>query len=77
MNELRQALELATEEELQDLTDLLFRRRYNPLDYLREPTPGQVQAASRQSLSLCSRRRIYGPQRANGNLKLSPGAGPG
>lgn len=48
MNELRQALELATEEELQDLTDLLFRRKYNPLDYLREPTPGQVQATNRQ-----------------------------
>ena len=48
MNELRQALTLATEEELQDLTDLLFRRRYNPLDYLQAPTPQQVQATNRQ-----------------------------
>ncbi len=48
MNELRQALELATVEELQDLTDLLFRRKYNPLDYLREPSPEQVQTANHQ-----------------------------
>ena len=49
MNELRQALELATEEELQDLTDLLFRRKYNPLDYLREKAPEQVQTTNRQA----------------------------
>lgn len=39
MNELRAALELATEEELQDLTEILFRRRLNPLDYLTTPIP--------------------------------------
>ncbi|NJK29974.1 MAG: hypothetical protein HC940_07385 [Acaryochloris sp. SU_5_25] len=43
MNELRQALELATEEELQDLTELLFRPKFNPLDYLQGQTPEQVQ----------------------------------
>lgn len=49
MHELRQALELATEEELQDLTDLLFRRKYNPLDYLREKTPEQIQTTDRRA----------------------------
>lgn len=49
MNELRQALELATEEELQDVTDLLFRRKYNPLDYLQGQTPEQVQTTDRRA----------------------------
>jgi hypothetical protein len=47
MNELRQALELATEEELQDLTELLFRPKFNPLDYLQGQTPEQVQTCDR------------------------------
>ncbi len=34
MDELRAALELATDEELDGLTDLLFRPKFNPLDYL-------------------------------------------
>ncbi|BAY50903.1 YaaW family protein [Thermosynechococcus vestitus] len=49
MNELRAALELATEEELQDLTEILFRRRLNPLDYLTTPDPIAVQAQDRQA----------------------------
>ncbi|MDG2989800.1 hypothetical protein L3556_02440 [Candidatus Synechococcus calcipolaris G9] len=48
MNELRAALELATEEELQDLTEILFRRKLNPIDYLRTPDPIQVQCQDRQ-----------------------------
>ena len=44
MNELRTALELATEEELQQLTQILFCRRFNPLDYYRTPTPIDVQS---------------------------------
>ena len=47
MNELRAALELATEEELQDLTTILFRRKFNPLDYLRGLDPEQVQSGDR------------------------------
>ena len=43
MNELRLALELATEEELQQLTQVLFCRRWNPLDYYCTPTPLDVQ----------------------------------
>jgi uncharacterized protein YaaW (UPF0174 family) len=48
VDELRSALELATEEELQALTDVLFRPKFNPLDYLYTPDPLAVQSYSRQ-----------------------------
>lgn len=48
MDELRTALELATEDELQALTDILFRRRFNPLDYLYTPEPFEVQSQSHE-----------------------------
>jgi uncharacterized protein YaaW (UPF0174 family) len=44
LDELRIALELATEEELQQLTHILFCRRLNPLDYWRTPEPLEVQS---------------------------------
>ncbi|CEJ45336.1 Uncharacterized protein apha_01870 [Umezakia ovalisporum] len=44
MDELRAALELATEEELQDLTAILFSRKFNPLDYVGTPEPIEVQS---------------------------------
>lgn len=44
MDELRSALELATEEELQQLTQILFCRRFNPLDYWQTPQPLEVQS---------------------------------
>ncbi len=44
MNELRSALELATPEELQQVTEILFCRRLNPLDYYYTPTPLDVQS---------------------------------
>lgn len=43
LDELRSALELATEEELQQLTHILFGRKFNPLDYLQTPAPMTVQ----------------------------------
>lgn len=49
LDELRAALELATEEELQDLTAILFCRKFNPLDYLQTPEPIEVQSQSRQA----------------------------
>ncbi len=49
MDELRTALELATEEELQDLTEILFCRRLNPLDYFHAPGPVAVQSQNRQT----------------------------
>lgn len=49
MDELRAALELATEEELQHLTQLLFRRKFNPLDYVQTPEPIDVQSLDREA----------------------------
>lgn len=48
MDELRSALELATEEELQQLTELLFRRQFNPLDYVYTPDPIDIQSLERE-----------------------------
>ncbi len=49
MDELRAALELTTEEELQQLTELLFSRKFNPLDYVQTPAPIDVQSRDRQA----------------------------
>ncbi len=49
MDELRAALELTTEEELQQLTELLFSRRFNPLDYVQTPAPIDVQSRDREA----------------------------
>ncbi len=49
MDELRAALELATEEELQELTEILFQRKLNPWDYFHTPDPIAVQAQDRQA----------------------------
>jgi uncharacterized protein YaaW (UPF0174 family) len=48
VDELRSALELATDEELEALTDMLFRPRFNPLDYLQKADPLTVQSGTRQ-----------------------------
>lgn len=48
MDELRSALELATDEELQALTELLFRPKFNPLDYFNGLDPAAVQSGPRQ-----------------------------
>lgn len=48
MDELRSALELATDQELLALTDMLFRPRFNPLDYLQSTDPLTVQNGPRQ-----------------------------
>ncbi len=49
LDELRAALELATEEELQQLTDILFCRRFNPLDYVQTPAPIDVKSRDRHA----------------------------
>lgn len=49
MDELRDVLELATEEELQDLTAILFSRKFNPLDYVHTPEPIEIQSQGRQA----------------------------
>jgi uncharacterized protein YaaW (UPF0174 family) len=48
VDELRTALELATDEELQDLTEILFRPKFNPLDYLRLSDPLDIQSQDRE-----------------------------
>ena len=47
MDDLRSALTLATDEELRDLTELLFQPKFNPLDYVIMPRPVQVQGYDR------------------------------
>ena len=47
MDELRTALELATDDELQQLTRILFCRKFNPLDYLGTPEPLDIQSQER------------------------------
>jgi uncharacterized protein YaaW (UPF0174 family) len=49
LDELRAALELATEEELQDLTAILFSRKFNPLDYVHTPEPITIQSQNRKA----------------------------
>ncbi|KKI98320.1 YaaW family protein [Prochlorothrix hollandica] len=49
MDELRAALELATDDELQELTQILFQPKFNPLDYVRMPRPGEVQTYDRST----------------------------
>ena len=44
MDELKAGLTLATEEELQQITQILFRRRFNPLDYWQTPEPLDIQS---------------------------------
>ncbi|ELS03985.1 hypothetical protein Xen7305DRAFT_00037130 [Xenococcus sp. PCC 7305] len=44
MNELKTALQLATPEELEQITHILFERRFNPLDYWQTPEPLEVQS---------------------------------
>jgi uncharacterized protein YaaW (UPF0174 family) len=49
LDELRTALELATHEELQQLTEILFRRKFNPLDYLQTPNLIDIQSQDRET----------------------------
>jgi len=44
LDELRSVLELATEEELQQITQILFQPRFNPLDYWQTPHPITIQS---------------------------------
>lgn len=49
VDELRTALELATDEELQSVTDILFQPKFNPLDYFYTPHPIDVRSQDRQA----------------------------
>jgi len=50
MDELTEALELATDEELHYCADILFKRKFNPLDYF--TTPKIIELKSRERLDL-------------------------
>ena len=47
VDELRSGLELATDDELRAMTEILFRPRFNPLDYLYSPKPAAVESRDR------------------------------
>jgi uncharacterized protein YaaW (UPF0174 family) len=49
LDELRTALELATQEELQQLTEILFRRKFNPLDYVQTQDPIDIQSQDHET----------------------------
>lgn len=49
LQELRAALHLATEEELQQIAQILFCRRFNPFDYLGTPEPADIQSKEREA----------------------------
>jgi uncharacterized protein YaaW (UPF0174 family) len=49
VDELRAGLELATDDELQTLTEILFCRKFNPLDYVYTPEPIDIQSWNRQA----------------------------
>lgn len=49
MDELRSALELATEEELQHITQVLFQPKFNPLDYWQTPQPLEIQSQNKNA----------------------------
>ncbi len=60
MDELTIGLELATDEELQVMTQLLFQPRFNPLDYVYSPLPVAVSNRDRrQQITLLERRFRY------------------
>jgi uncharacterized protein YaaW (UPF0174 family) len=49
VDELRTGLELANDEELKVLTNILFCRKFNPLDYVCIPEPVDVQSRDREA----------------------------
>ncbi|MDX2256565.1 MAG: hypothetical protein NW214_13710 [Pseudanabaenaceae cyanobacterium bins.39] len=50
MEELSDVLELATDEELHQIADILFRRKFNPLDYVSQPPVQALQSWDRSEL---------------------------
>ena len=60
MDELRSGLELATDEELHVMTQMLFQPKFNPLDYLYTPQPVDVSKCDRlQQILLLEQRFRY------------------
>ncbi|NJK34889.1 MAG: hypothetical protein HC919_08030 [Oscillatoriales cyanobacterium SM2_2_1] len=50
MNELRMVLDVASDEELHQIADILFRRAFNPLDYFATPSVTEILSWQRHDL---------------------------
>lgn len=60
MDELRSGLELATDDELHVMAELMFQRKFNPLDYLYAPPPVDVSKCDRtKQINLLEKRFRY------------------
>lgn len=60
MDELRSGLELATDDELHVMAELMFQRKFNPLDYLYTPPPVDVSKCDRtKQINLLEKRFRY------------------
>jgi uncharacterized protein YaaW (UPF0174 family) len=58
MDELSDVLVLATDEELHQISDILFRRKFNPLDYLANPPIQELQSWDRDQLIAAIAKRF-------------------
>ena len=58
MNELSNVLTLATDEELHQIADILFRRKFNPLDYFATPPVQELQSWDRDELIAAIAKRF-------------------
>ena len=58
MNELSNVLTLATDEELHQIADILFRRKFNPLDYFGTPPVQELQSWDRDELIAAIAKRF-------------------
>lgn len=58
MDELTNVLALATDEELNQLANILFRRKFNPLDYLTTPPIQELQSWDRDELIAAIAKRF-------------------
>ncbi len=58
MDELSDVLFLATDEELHQISDILFRRKFNPLDYLTNPPIQELQSWDRDQLIAAIAKRF-------------------
>lgn len=58
MQELRTVLALATEDELTEITRILFQPKFNPLDYLGTPAPAEICSQDRETWVYAIERRF-------------------
>ncbi|MFN7860060.1 MAG: hypothetical protein ACK5P2_10260, partial [Pseudanabaena sp.] len=78
MDELSNVLALATDEELYQIADILFRRKFNPIDYVATPPVKELQSWDRDELmeAIANRFRCLAAAGVTGGSR-TPGAGRG